>query len=67
MPSPQPDDIAAIMVMKAAQRHAGPAIDAMKAIATALKERSLALFEAALKEHKKGGLACGLGVLGPGR
>lgn len=37
--------------MKSAVAHAGKDLDAMKATATALKERSLELFKGALKEY----------------
>ncbi len=50
----QPDDIQSITSLKAAQKHLGVDLDATKAIATALKERSLEMFETALKKHKNG-------------
>ena len=50
----QPDDIQSITSLKAAQKHLGVDLDAMKAIATALKERSLEMFETSLKKHKNG-------------
>ena len=53
-PLSQPDDIAGITALKAAQKHLGVDLDAMNAIATALKERSLEMFESALRRHKNG-------------
>jgi len=46
-----PDDVKGILNGKPGMRHAGPALEAMRAVATAHEERSLEAFEAALKQH----------------
>ncbi|KAK4056052.1 26S proteasome regulatory subunit rpn6 [Microbotryomycetes sp. JL221] len=48
-----PEDVTAIIGGKLAQKYAGPDVDAMKAVASAHEERSLAAFEDLLKRHKK--------------
>jgi len=47
----QPDDVPPLLLLKSAAPHAGKDLDAMKATATALKERSLDLFKKTLKEY----------------
>jgi hypothetical protein len=49
--SRQPDDVPPLLLLKSAAPHAGKDLDAMKATATALKERSLDLFKKTLKEY----------------
>jgi 26S proteasome regulatory subunit N6 len=48
-----PEDVTAIVGSKLAQRYAGPDVDAIKKVAKAHEDRSLADFERLLKEHKK--------------
>ena len=48
-----PEDVEALVSSKLALAYAGRDVDAMKVVATALKERSLAAFEAALVAYKK--------------
>ncbi|ORY26904.1 hypothetical protein BCR39DRAFT_540030 [Naematelia encephala] len=48
-----PDDVPPLLLLKSAAPHAGRDLDAMKATATALKERSLELFKTALKEYQQ--------------
>lgn len=50
----QAEDVASIVSGKAAQRYAGPEVDAMKAVAKAHEERSLQEFERELRDRKKG-------------
>lgn len=50
----QPEDVTAIVGGKLAQKYAGPGVEAMKEVAKAHEERSLADFEKLLKTHKKG-------------
>ncbi|GAA6020940.1 hypothetical protein JCM10207_003195 [Rhodosporidiobolus poonsookiae] len=47
------DDVASITAGKAAQRYAGPDVDALKAVAKAHGERSLGEFERVLSERKQ--------------
>jgi len=47
-----PDEVSAIINGKPGMRHQGAAIEAMRAVATAHKQRSLHDFEAALDAHK---------------
>ncbi|BGP55118.1 hypothetical protein JCM8202_004621 [Rhodotorula sphaerocarpa] len=47
------EDVASIVSGKAAQRYAGPEVDAMKAVAKAHEERSLQEFERELRDRKK--------------
>ncbi|KAJ9109305.1 hypothetical protein QFC21_000634 [Naganishia friedmannii] len=49
-----PDDVAPILALKAAAKYQGKETEAMQAVANALKERSLELFEKALKDYSKG-------------
>ncbi|KAK1926374.1 hypothetical protein DB88DRAFT_481604 [Papiliotrema laurentii] len=46
-----PDDVPPLLLLKSAAPHAGRDLEAMKATAKALKERSLDLFKKALKEY----------------
>jgi len=46
-----PDDVNALLSGKAGIRHAGPGLEAMRAVATAHRERSLHDFEAVLAAH----------------
>lgn len=46
----QPDDVAPLLLLKSAAAHAGADLDAMKAMANALQERSLDLFQKTLKD-----------------
>ena len=46
-----PDDVNALLSGKAGIRHAGPGLEAMRAVATAHRERSLHDFEAVLSAH----------------
>ena len=48
----KPDDVKAIIGGKPGMRHAGPALEAVRAVATAHEARSLEDFEAALKTHE---------------
>ncbi|KAM0748304.1 putative 26S proteasome non-atpase regulatory subunit Rpn6 [Meredithblackwellia eburnea MCA 4105] len=48
-----PEDVTAIVGGKLAQRYAGPDVEAMKAVAAAHEDRSLADFEKLLQAHKK--------------
>ncbi|KAK4684303.1 26S proteasome regulatory subunit N6, partial [Tremellales sp. Uapishka_1] len=48
-----PDDVAPLLLLKSAQPHQGVDIEAMKATAKALKERSLELFKTALKDYQE--------------
>ncbi|KAJ9128365.1 hypothetical protein QFC24_000658 [Naganishia onofrii] len=48
-----PDDVAPILALKAAAKYQGRETEAMQAVANALKERSLELFEKALKDYSK--------------
>jgi ribosomal protein L21E len=50
----QPEDVASIIQGKPAHRYAGRDVDAMKAVAKAHEDRSLANFEKALQDYKKG-------------
>ena len=47
-----PDDVKAIMAGKPGMRHQGPALEAMRAVATAHQDRSLEDFEKALQTHE---------------
>jgi hypothetical protein len=47
----QPDDVAPLLLLKSAAPHAGRDLDAMRETAKALKERSLEMFKATLKEY----------------
>jgi len=47
-----PDDVSAIMNGKPGTKHAGPALEAMRAVASAHKARSLQDFDAALETYK---------------
>lgn len=49
-----PEDVFNIISGKAAQKHVGSDIDAMKAVATALQNRSLQEFEATISKFPKG-------------
>ena len=51
--SKQPDDVPPLLLLKSAAPHAGKNLDAMKATATALKERSLDMFKTALKDYQE--------------
>jgi len=57
----QPDDVAPLLLLKAAAPLAGPDLDSMKATARALKERSLDLFKQALKDYQDRKSPSGLG------
>jgi len=46
-----PDDVNALLSSKGGIRHAGPGLEAMRAVATAHRERSLHDFEAVLAQH----------------
>ncbi|GFZ49123.1 26S proteasome regulatory subunit RPN6 [Saitozyma sp. JCM 24511] len=46
-----PDDLAPLLLLKSAAPHLGKDLDAMRATATALKERSLEMFKTALKDY----------------
>jgi 26S proteasome regulatory subunit N6 len=48
----QPDDVPPLLLLKSAAPHAGKDLDAMRATANALKERSLELFKETLKEYQ---------------
>jgi len=48
-----PDDVAPLLQLKSAAPHLGKDLDAMKATAKALKERSLDLFKTALKDYQE--------------
>ncbi|WWC87200.1 uncharacterized protein L201_002086 [Kwoniella dendrophila CBS 6074] len=48
-----PDDVPPLLLLKSAAPHAGKDLDAMRATATALKERSLELFKNALKDYQE--------------
>ncbi|WVN89132.1 uncharacterized protein L203_104348 [Cryptococcus depauperatus CBS 7841] len=48
-----PDDVFPILLTKSATPYAGEDVEAMKATAVALKERSLDMFNTALREYKK--------------
>ncbi|EIW68716.1 hypothetical protein TREMEDRAFT_44537 [Tremella mesenterica DSM 1558] len=48
-----PDDVAPLMLLKSAVSYQGKDLDAMKATAVALKERSLDMFKAALKDYQE--------------
>ncbi|KAJ9107825.1 hypothetical protein QFC19_002731 [Naganishia cerealis] len=48
-----PDDVAPILALKAAAKYQGREVEAMQAVANALKERSLEMFEKALKDYSK--------------
>lgn len=50
----QAEDVTSIVGGKAAQRYAGPEVEAMKAVAKAHQDRSLQEFERELRERKKG-------------
>lgn len=50
----QPDDVAPILALKAAAKYLSRETEAMQAVAKALKERSLELFEKTLKDYSKG-------------
>lgn len=52
----QPDDVAPILALKAAAKYQSRETEAMQAVAKALKERSLELFEKTLKDYSKGEL-----------
>jgi hypothetical protein len=52
----QPDDVAPILALKAAAKYLSRETEAMQAVAKALKERSLELFEKTLKDYSKGEL-----------
>jgi hypothetical protein len=47
----QPEDVPPLLLLKSATPHLGKDLDAMKATATALKERSLEMFKTALKDY----------------
>lgn len=47
-----PDDVNSLLSGKAGIRHAGPGLEAMRAVASAHRERSLHDFEAVLSTHK---------------
>jgi len=47
-----PEEVNAIIQGKPGMRHAGPALEAMRAVATAHEQRSLHDFEAAIEKHK---------------
>lgn len=48
---PQPNDVFSLLSLKSAAPYIGKDVDAMKAIATALEERSLDLFKTALQNY----------------
>ncbi|WRT65046.1 uncharacterized protein IL334_001988 [Kwoniella shivajii] len=48
-----PDDVPPLLLLKSAAPHAGKDLEAMRATAKALKERSLELFKTALKDYQE--------------